>query len=124
LVFNSTSGHISESVSLLPYSALLLDKQRYSFNCQFYCSFPDGDLIELKTQRRALEGTFWKQKSMKWWLQSFLLGIRDIVVGYRDDDGIVNKAMFVICTPDNPPGRSTNEFSDYDLGRPIHKYLL
>lgn len=55
----------------------------------------DGDLIELKTQRRALEGTFWKQKSMKWWLQSFLLGIRDIVVGYRDDDGIVNKVGFV-----------------------------
>ncbi|PIO76657.1 RAI1 like protein [Teladorsagia circumcincta] len=51
----------------------------------------DGEPIELKTQRRALEGTFWKQKSMKWWLQSFLLGIRDIIVGYRDDDGFVNK---------------------------------
>ncbi|KAK6041255.1 RAI1 like protein [Cooperia oncophora] len=51
----------------------------------------DGDPIELKTQRHALEGTFWKQKSMKWWLQSFLIGIRDIVVGYRDDDGIVTK---------------------------------
>ncbi|KAK5973902.1 Decapping and exoribonuclease protein [Trichostrongylus colubriformis] len=55
----------------------------------------DGDPIELKTQRHALEGTFWKQKSMKWWLQSFLLGIRDIIVGYRDDDGIVKKVGFV-----------------------------
>ncbi|KAK5984051.1 hypothetical protein GCK32_010866, partial [Trichostrongylus colubriformis] len=32
---------------------------------------------------------------MKWWLQSFLLGIRDIIVGYRDDDGIVKKVGFV-----------------------------
>ncbi|VDO41562.1 unnamed protein product [Haemonchus placei] len=54
----------------------------------------DGDPVELKTQRHALEGTFWKQKSMKWWLQSFLLGIRDIIVGYRDDDGIVKKVGF------------------------------
>ncbi|KHJ88353.1 RAI1 like protein [Oesophagostomum dentatum] len=51
----------------------------------------DGDMVELKTQRRALEGIFWKQKSLKWWLQSFLLGVRDIIVGYRDDDGIVKK---------------------------------
>ncbi|RCN38080.1 RAI1 like protein [Ancylostoma caninum] len=51
----------------------------------------DGDLVELKTQRNALEGFFWKQKSMKWWLQSFLLGVRDIIVGYRDDDGFVKK---------------------------------
>ncbi|KJH46395.1 RAI1 like protein [Dictyocaulus viviparus] len=51
----------------------------------------DGRLVELKTQRHALEGSFWKQKSMKWWLQSFLIGIDHIIVGYRNDDGIVKK---------------------------------
>ncbi|VDK83979.1 unnamed protein product [Cylicostephanus goldi] len=51
----------------------------------------EGDIVELKTQRYALNNTFWKYKSLKWWLQSHLLGIRDIVVGYRDDDGIVTK---------------------------------
>ncbi|KZS00672.1 Dom3Z protein [Daphnia magna] len=25
-------------------------------------------------------------KSMKWWAQSFIVGIPKIVVGYRDDD--------------------------------------
>ncbi|CAJ0595237.1 unnamed protein product [Cylicocyclus nassatus] len=55
----------------------------------------EGDMVELKTQRHALEGFFWKQKSLKWWLQSFLLGIRDIIVGYRDDDGFVKKVGFV-----------------------------
>lgn len=49
----------------------------------------DGQLVEMKTQRNALEGGFWKQKSLKWWLQSFLVGIEEIVVGYRDDNGIV-----------------------------------
>lgn len=28
---------------------------------------------------------------MKWWAQSFLVGIPQIVVGYRDDDGIVSR---------------------------------
>lgn len=51
----------------------------------------DGRLVELKTQRHSLEGMFWKQKSMKWWLQSFLVGIDHIIVGYRDDNGIVKK---------------------------------
>ncbi|VDM63933.1 unnamed protein product [Angiostrongylus costaricensis] len=54
-------------------------------------STADGRLVELKTQRHALEGVFWKQKSMKWWLQSFLVGIDHLIVGYRNDDGIVKK---------------------------------
>jgi RAT1-interacting protein len=28
---------------------------------------------------------------MKWWAQSFIVGIPKIVVGYRDDDGVVSR---------------------------------
>uniref|UniRef100_A0A158PC26 RAI1 domain-containing protein n=1 Tax=Angiostrongylus cantonensis TaxID=6313 RepID=A0A158PC26_ANGCA len=59
-------------------------------------SAADGRLVELKTQRHALEGVFWKQKSMKWWLQSFLVGIDHIIVGYRNDDGIVKKVFLIV----------------------------
>ncbi|KAJ1368593.1 hypothetical protein KIN20_029756 [Parelaphostrongylus tenuis] len=55
----------------------------------------NGRFVELKTQRHALEGAFWKQKSLKWWLQSFLVGIDHIIVGYRDDNGIVKKVESV-----------------------------
>ncbi|CAJ0595236.1 unnamed protein product [Cylicocyclus nassatus] len=51
----------------------------------------EGDIVELKTQRHALNNNFWKYKSLKWWLQSYLIGIRDIVVGFRDDNGIVTQ---------------------------------
>ncbi|GMR57613.1 hypothetical protein PMAYCL1PPCAC_27808, partial [Pristionchus mayeri] len=51
----------------------------------------NGTLVEMKTQRKALEGGFWKFKSIKWWLQSFLIGLEKITVGYRDDEGIVER---------------------------------
>ncbi|GMT28744.1 hypothetical protein PFISCL1PPCAC_20041 [Pristionchus fissidentatus] len=51
----------------------------------------NGSLVEMKTQRKALEGGFWKWKSIKWWLQSFLIGLDKITVGYRNDDGIVER---------------------------------
>lgn len=28
---------------------------------------------------------------MKWWAQSFLVGIPSVICGYRDDDGIVTE---------------------------------
>ncbi|CAJ0566745.1 unnamed protein product, partial [Mesorhabditis spiculigera] len=55
------------------------------------CIDSAGTLLELKTQRQALTGGFWRYKSLKWWIQSFLLGVRTIVVGFRDDAGYVNK---------------------------------
>ncbi|KIH42357.1 RAI1 like protein, partial [Ancylostoma duodenale] len=78
----------------------------------FHFSSSDGDLVELKTQRNALEGFFWKQKSLKWWLQSFLLGVRDIIVGYRDDDGFVKK----VCKYNVPLWRSCLHQSNFKVG--------
>ncbi|KAE9416426.1 hypothetical protein Angca_009126, partial [Angiostrongylus cantonensis] len=54
----------------------------------------DGRPVELKTQRHQFNSKFWKYKSMGWWLQSFLFGIENIIVGYRDDEGIVRKVGY------------------------------
>uniref|UniRef100_A0A7E4ZSL7 Decapping nuclease n=1 Tax=Panagrellus redivivus TaxID=6233 RepID=A0A7E4ZSL7_PANRE len=52
----------------------------------------DGNLVEVKTQVRDLfVGRFFPQKAMKWWIQSTLVGIQDIVVGFKLDSGIVNR---------------------------------
>ncbi|VIO97350.1 Protein dom-3, putative [Brugia malayi] len=53
------------------------------------CIDADGEYVELKTQCKELTNNFWKHKAMKWWVQSFLIGIENIVVGYRDNDGMV-----------------------------------
>lgn len=71
----------------------------------------DGAYIELKTNRFILhhlpihhdipilvrfldnprqEANFHRWKSVKWWLQSFLLGVPRILVGLRDDAGFVS----------------------------------
>ena len=59
----------------------------------FLCS--DGDFIELKTSRmidnKRLASSFAQYKALKWWAQSFLVGIRKILCGFRDDDGIVSQ---------------------------------
>ncbi|XP_045212576.1 decapping and exoribonuclease protein-like isoform X1 [Mercenaria mercenaria] len=51
--------------------------------------------IELKTSRDFSHPrqyvNFKRFKLIKWWAQSFLVGIPEIVCGYRDDDGIVHR---------------------------------
>ncbi|VDK77090.1 unnamed protein product [Litomosoides sigmodontis] len=49
----------------------------------------EGEYVELKTQCKELSNNFWRHKAMKWWVQSFLIGIQNIVVGFRDNNGIV-----------------------------------
>lgn len=50
------------------------------------------EYLELKTTRNMQkEGDFvWfkKKKLIKWWAQSFLLGVQTIIAGYRDNKGI------------------------------------
>lgn len=47
--------------------------------------------IELKTSRvvdsERTQNSFTKYKVMKFWAQSFLLGVEKVVVGFRDDNG-------------------------------------
>lgn len=53
-----------------------------------------SDFIEIKTTRtifndRQYEN--WCRKLVKWWSQSYLIGLSKLVCGYRDDDLIVRK---------------------------------
>lgn len=66
---------------------------------------PPGCYVELKTTRAmqscAHRRNFYKYKMIKWWAQSFLSGVPQIVVGYRDDtDSIVE--LKTIKTADIP----------------------
>lgn len=45
--------------------------------------------IELKTNRQGSRMPF--PKCLKMWTQSFLIGIEDLAIGLRDDDGMLNK---------------------------------
>ncbi|XP_026481244.1 decapping and exoribonuclease protein-like [Ctenocephalides felis] len=61
-----------------------------------YFNFKDLDkaqFVELKTNRiittENQSRNFKKIKSMKWWCQSFLVGIDEILCGCRDDNGIL-----------------------------------
>ena len=51
--------------------------------------------VELKTNRildyPRQEVNFKRFKLLKWWAQSYLIGINQVVCGFRDDDGIVHK---------------------------------
>ena len=51
--------------------------------------------VELKTTRvmdaHAQVARFERDKLLKWWAQSFAVGVRRILVGFRDDDGHVRK---------------------------------
>ncbi|KAL5017823.1 hypothetical protein ScPMuIL_003545 [Solemya velum] len=51
--------------------------------------------VEFKTTRdienERQDQNFRRFKLIKWWAQSFLVGIEKIVAGYRDDDGVVHR---------------------------------
>jgi len=51
--------------------------------------------VELKTNRfienQRQQTTFHRFKLLKWWAQSFLVGIPTVICGYRNDKGIVSK---------------------------------
>ena len=72
------------------------------------CSLPNNPkhYVELKTtaeikvgeQKRAEDHPhliFAKPKFLSWWLQSFLIGIEDILYGVRDDQGVVRKCEWL-----------------------------
>jgi RAT1-interacting protein len=62
-------------------------------DCQDLDSQARNSYIELKTSRliqsQRQHENFCKYKLIKWWAQSFLIGIPRIVCGFRDDDGVV-----------------------------------
>nr|CAB3240262.1 decapping and exoribonuclease protein [Phallusia mammillata] len=55
---------------------------------------PPDCYIELKTSRvftsKRQEENFYRYKALKWWAQSYLAGIPQIICGFRDDNGYVS----------------------------------
>ncbi|KAL3997985.1 RAI1 like PD-(D/E)XK nuclease family protein [Acanthocheilonema viteae] len=67
------------------------DGFRILYSGETDCIDAEGEYVELKTQYKELADNFWRYKAMKWWVQSFLIGIQNIVVGFRDNNGIVTR---------------------------------
>ena len=44
---------------------------------------------ELETDRQ--ERNFRRYKQLKWWAQSFLVGTKQVLCGWRDDQGVVDR---------------------------------
>ena len=71
----------------------------------FYARLPDFhtylnlDETEKRTSAKFFifiqERSLKKFKQIKWWCQSFLVGVPKLVCGFRDDDGIVEKIVQV-----------------------------
>ncbi|XP_067143943.1 decapping and exoribonuclease protein-like isoform X2 [Centruroides vittatus] len=63
-------------------------------DCVEQCSYEGSKpYVELKTSRNITSDrqhrNFCRFKLLKWWVQSFLIGIPKIICGFRDDDGFV-----------------------------------
>lgn len=55
--------------------------------------------IELKTRRSNMNfkqaRNYKRFQTRKWWCQSFLVGIKDIYVGLRNENGLINRIEHV-----------------------------
>jgi len=64
-------------------------------NVQDSCPLRTDKFVEFKTARKPSHpgqlNTLYRFKYLKWWLQSFLVGIPTVIVGWRDDAGIVHE---------------------------------
>jgi len=99
--------------------------------------------IELKTSKVMVSDkdnyNFMKFKMLKFWVQSFLIGVPKVIVGFRDDKGIVQKVEeFPVATiPKKLKGKNAwnpntlfhffNEFLQWLRGivfRPSSRYMV
>ena len=86
-----------------------LDRLRILMGAEMDCEVVESDekpsyYIELKTNKLLRQprerNTFERFKLLKFWLQSYLAGVRRIYVGFRDQHGVVHQAETL---PHNPP---------------------
>lgn len=54
-----------------------------------YVELKTTKLLDGERERHTLE----RHKMAKWWLQSFLLGVRTVVCGFRDEGGVLRKTQ-------------------------------
>ncbi|VDN06446.1 unnamed protein product [Thelazia callipaeda] len=84
------------------------ERFRLLYSAETDCTNADGNYVELKTSFDNFGGTFREHKSRKWWIQSFLAGIKNIVTGFRDRNGFVTHVGLVNVSdlPYNAPWSS------------------
>ena len=67
-----------------------LGDHRLAVAAEIDCADDSGAFVELKTNKllasKRLVGTFERFKMFKFWVQSYLVGVPRIVVGFRDED--------------------------------------
>lgn len=87
-------------------------------NCKAACDIDTVDLneckfIELKVkllQSDKQKRNFFRYTLRNWWCQCFLANIKEIVVGYRNEDGIV-RDLSTIRVPDIPNQVNVSKYS-------------
>uniref|UniRef100_A0A1I7UIZ0 Decapping nuclease n=2 Tax=Caenorhabditis tropicalis TaxID=1561998 RepID=A0A1I7UIZ0_9PELO len=83
-----------------------------------------GNMIELKTQKGELHGGFWKNsKSLKWWLQSSLVNVDNIIVGHRTHEGHVT-SLSTLRAREMPQRGSWNFCACFDFASTVFTSIL
>jgi RAT1-interacting protein len=71
-----------------------------------------SELVELKTARQFPNGqmphNFRKHNLRKWWCQSFTVGVSNILVGFRDDEGVVHELQLLPLVEVSKLGATVN----------------
>jgi len=79
-----------------------------------------NEYVELKTTKEILEEkhniSFAKYKLLKYWIQCFLVGVQEVIVGYRDQAGNLKKIEH-LKVKDIPRRASPGEKPMWDYGR-------
>eukprot|EP00118_Oscarella_pearsei_P004300 m.18146 g.18146 ORF g.18146 m.18146 type:complete len:395 (+) comp27606_c0_seq2:157-1341(+) len=99
--FEGTEGKVKRPVNdMQAFCSVVstkLEGVRILMSGEVDCYEKDGssDYIELKTSRHIdrdrQNHSFLKFKIIRWWAQSFLIGVPKIICGWRDDDGFVKR---------------------------------
>ncbi|BFZ18017.1 hypothetical protein BsWGS_21056 [Bradybaena similaris] len=92
-----TKSPVNSNVAFCSVARTRLGSHSIVFGAEVDCEDADckeGNVyVELKTSRviesQRQNENFCKFKLIKWWAQSFLIGIPRIVCGFRDDNGVV-----------------------------------
>eukprot|EP00124_Ichthyophonus_hoferi_P001677 Ihof_evm5s94 gene=Ihof_evmTU5s94 len=94
------TGPVDDSLQFCNLFQTALDDKKLLLSAEIDCIMPgrnEKEYVELKTNR-VLENEwqvtrFEKFKLLKFWIQSFLANIPYVIVGFRDDNGIVRSVQ-------------------------------
>lgn len=89
IVYGAEMDGVEVSNGLTLGQGLLGNAHGIDLNSETFVELKTSRIVEHPGQERTLK----KFKQIKWWCQSFLVGVPKIVCGFRDDDGVVEKVV-------------------------------